>query len=122
MIQGIFLLFGFMNLCPIHILKYLLLNEKYPISLFEYKQVQKYLRSIGEQQDNQNQDEIYKAILHLREQLKQSRSLTRKQRRVNQHVKRKCKSNASFVCKNEPEIPSVVEIVFSQLMIYGVFH
>lgn len=27
-IQGIFLLFGFMNLCPIHILKYLLLNEK----------------------------------------------------------------------------------------------
>ncbi|EOR04435.1 MULTISPECIES: Mu transposase C-terminal domain-containing protein [Acinetobacter] len=78
-----------------------------PISLFEYKQVQKYLR--GEQQDNQNQDEIYKAILHLREQLKQSRSLTRKQRRVNQRKKENAKATHHLSVKNEPEKPAVVE-------------
>ncbi len=62
-----------------------------PISLFECKQVQNYLKS--ERQDVQNQDEIYKAILHLRDQLNQARSLTRKQR---QQTKKK-KENAKAI-------------------------
>lgn len=76
----------------IPILKYLPQSEIPPISLFEYKQVQNYLKS--ERQDVQNQDEIYKAILHLRDQLNQARSLTRKQRRSNQR-KRKMQSHYS---------------------------
>ncbi|EYU49606.1 hypothetical protein J696_03882 [Acinetobacter baumannii 1428368] len=52
----------------------------------KYKQVQNYLKS--ERQDVQNQDEIYKAILHLRDQLNH-RSLTRKQRRSNQKKSKK---------------------------------
>lgn len=65
-----------------------------PISLFEYKQVQNYLKS--ERQDVQNQDEIYKAILHLRDQLNQARSLTRKQRRSNQRKRKMQKPLLSF--------------------------
>ncbi|OHC25297.1 MAG: transposase [Pseudomonadales bacterium RIFCSPHIGHO2_12_FULL_40_16] len=78
-----------------------------PLSLFEYKQVQKYLRS--ENCDTEDQDEIYKAILHLREQANQSRSLTRKQRRVNQRKKENAKATHHLSVKNEPEKPSIVE-------------
>lgn len=63
-----------------------------PISLYEYRQVQKYLRS--ERLTTDNQDEIYKAIIHLREKLEQAKSLTRKQRRTNQRIKENSQVNA----------------------------
>ncbi len=57
-----------------------------PISLFEYKQVQRTISKVNVR-IFRIRDEIYKAILHLREQLNQARSLTRKQRRSNQRKK-----------------------------------
>lgn len=56
-----------------------------PISLYEYREVQKYLKS--ERLDTVDQDAIYKAIIHLREKLDQALHLTRKQRRSNQRRK-----------------------------------
>ena len=55
------------------------------ISLYEYRQVQKYLKS--ERVDTVDQDAIYRAIIHLREKVDQAVSLTRKQRRMNQRRK-----------------------------------
>ena len=55
------------------------------ISLYEYRQVQKYLQS--ERLDTVDQDAIYRAIIHLREKVDQAVSLTRKQRRMNQRRK-----------------------------------
>lgn len=54
-------------------------------SLSEYKSIKKYLKS--KCLESNYQDEIYKAILHLQEQVDHSRSLTRKQRRINQKRK-----------------------------------
>lgn len=56
-----------------------------PISMYEYRQVQKHL--LGERKNTDDQEEIYKAILHLREHLEQAKSLTRKQRRATQRQK-----------------------------------
>ena len=70
-----------------------------PISLYEYQQVQKYLR--GEHLDDENQDEIYKAILHLRDKVDQARSLTRKQRRVNQRRKENNKLGSDHKIKEK---------------------
>ncbi len=78
-----------------------------PISLFEYKQVQNYLKS--ERQDVQNQDEIYMAILHLREQLNQARSLTRKQRRSNQRKKENEKAITQLSEQNQSKKAVVSE-------------
>ncbi len=78
-----------------------------PISLFEYKQVQNYLKS--ERQDVQNQDEIYKAILHLRDQLNQARSLTRKQRRSNQRKKENAKAITQLSEQNQSKKAVVSE-------------
>ena len=55
------------------------------ISLYEYRQVQKYLQS--KRLDTVDQDAIYRAIIHLREKVDQAVSLTRKQRRMNQRRK-----------------------------------
>lgn len=60
------------------------------ISLHEYKQVQKYLKS--QRLNTVDQDAIYKAIIHLREKVDQALSLTRKQRRLNQRRKENSKS------------------------------
>lgn len=78
-----------------------------PISLFEYKQVQKYLRR--EKYEHQNQDEIYKAILHLREHLKQARSLTRKQRRSTQRQKENVKATKHLSVKKHVNEQSIAD-------------
>ncbi len=70
-----------------------------PISIYEYKQVQKYLRS--ERKDSKDQQEIYQAILHLREHLKKSITLTRKQRRETQRQKENAKATQHLSPKNQ---------------------
>jgi len=59
------------------------------ISLYEYREVQKYLKS--ERLNTIDQDAIYRAIIHLREKVDQAVSLTRKQRRMNQRRKESSK-------------------------------
>lgn len=60
-----------------------------PISLYEYREVQKYLKS--ERLDTVDQDAIHKAIIHLREKVDQALHLTRTQRRSNQRRKENSK-------------------------------
>lgn len=76
-----------------------------PISLFEYRQVQKYLRS--ESRDDVNQEEIYHAIIHLREKVDKAKSLTKKQRRANQRRNENSKVNADHHSSTNKEEPSV---------------
>lgn len=77
-----------------------------PISLSEYRQVQTYLRS--ESQDDENQEQIYQAILHLREKVDEAKSLTRKQRRANQRRKDNSKVNAVHRSQTNNQKPSVL--------------
>lgn len=56
-----------------------------PLSLEEYKYVRKYLKD--QRISKINQDDIYEAILHLREYIQVSKSKTTKQRRLNQKRK-----------------------------------
>ena len=81
------------------------IREIPPISLFEYRQVQTYLRS--ESRDDENQEEIYQAILHLREKVDEAKSLTRKQRRANQRRKENSKVNIDHHSQINNEKPSV---------------
>lgn len=60
-------------------------KEIQSLSLNEYKSVKKYIKDQGGVKNNQ--DQIYKAILHLQDYVDKSRSLTRKQRRQNQRRK-----------------------------------
>lgn len=76
-----------------------------PISMFEYRKVQTYLRS--ESRDDESQEEIYQAILHLREKVDEARSLTRKQRRANQRRKENSKVNAVNHSQTNNKKPSV---------------
>ena len=76
-----------------------------PISLFEYRQVQTYLRSESRYDDNQ--EEIYQAILHLREKVDEAKSLTRKQRRANQRRKENSKVNVDHHSQTNNEKPPV---------------
>ena len=68
-------------------------------------QVQTYLRS--ESRDDENQEEIYQAILHLREKVDEAKSLTRKQRRANQRRKENSKVNVDHYSQTNNEKPSV---------------
>lgn len=72
-----------------------------PFSIYEYRQVQKYLKS--ERKDSKDQHEIYKAILHLRERLNQAKSKTRKQRRDTQRQKENAKATHHLSVNNKHE-------------------